>query len=185
MAEHSPFPRNFYSIRHRAFRALWMLSWALFAAWTPSFWSPWRILLLRVFGARIAKGAAISPSCKIWYPPNLVIGKWSTLGPGVNCYNMASIELGDSVIISQGAFLCAGTHDVDDPHFALVTRPISIHSRAWIAAGALIGPGVTVGEGAVLGAHGVAFADLEPWQVYAGNPARQIRARSFAGRDAS
>jgi putative colanic acid biosynthesis acetyltransferase WcaF len=50
-------------------------------------------------------------------------------------------------------------------------------ARSWVAAGAFVGPGVTLGEGAVLGARGVAFGDLEPWTVYIGNPAREIRKR--------
>jgi putative colanic acid biosynthesis acetyltransferase WcaF len=86
--------------------------------------------------------------------------------------------LGAYAVISQGAYLCAGTHDVDDPNFQLTTRPISIGERAWIAADAFVGPGVRVGEGAVLGARGVAFKDLEPWTIYAGNPALERRKRS-------
>jgi putative colanic acid biosynthesis acetyltransferase WcaF len=46
-----------------------------------------------------------------------------------------------------------------------------------VAAEAFVGPGVTLGDGAVLGARGVAFADLEPWTVYIGNPMREVRKR--------
>ncbi|RYH07520.1 MAG: putative colanic acid biosynthesis acetyltransferase, partial [Alphaproteobacteria bacterium] len=71
----------------------------------------------------------------------------------------------------------AGTHDVDDPLFQLRAYPIVIGPKAWVAAESFVGPGVTVGEGAVLGARGVTVKDLPEWTVSAGNPARRIRER--------
>jgi putative colanic acid biosynthesis acetyltransferase WcaF len=79
--------------------------------------------------------------------------------------------------VSQGAHLCTGSHDIVDPNFPLVTKPIIIEAYAWIAAEAFVGPGVTVGEGAVLGARGVTFRDLSPWTVYVGNPAKPVHQR--------
>jgi len=101
----------------------------------------------------------------------------TTLGPNVNCYNMAPVVIMSGAIVSQGAELCAGTHDIDDRNLQLVARPIVIGSQAWIAAEAFIGPGVSVGVGAVLGARGVTFQDLEDWTVYIGNPAMPKRKR--------
>jgi putative colanic acid biosynthesis acetyltransferase WcaF len=80
-------------------------------------------------------------------------------------------------VVSQYSHIVAGTHDIDDPGFQLIVRPVVIEDQAWIAAGAFVGPGVTVGMGAVLGARGAAFSNLEPWTVYRGNPAREIRKR--------
>ena len=91
---------------------------------------------------------------------------------------MDRVVIEDYAIVSQCSFLLAGTHDIDDPNFQLQTKPIHIGRRAWVAACAIVGPGVTIGEGAVLGGGGVAFKDLEPWTVYAGNPARRVRARN-------
>ncbi len=88
---------------------------------------------------------------------------------------MAPVALGAYALVSQGAHLCAGTHDIDDPHFQLRTAPITIGPKAWVAAGAFVGPGVMIGEGAVLGARAVAFTDLAPWMVYIGNPMRALR----------
>jgi putative colanic acid biosynthesis acetyltransferase WcaF len=116
-------------------------------------------------------------SAKIWYPPNLKMDAFACLGPMVNCYCMEQITLGTYALASQGAHLCAGSHDISDPNFQLVARPITIESRAWVAAEAFVGPGVTIGEGAVLGARGVAFRSLDPWVVYAGNPATPLKKR--------
>lgn len=167
-----------FSLGHRVYRAAWTVAWTLLAAWTPPFFNPWRRMLLRLFGARIAPTARIHASVRIWYPANLEMGDQACLGPRVDCYTMAKITLGAYALASQGAHLCAGTHDIDDPDFTLRTAPIRVGRKAWIAAGAFVGPGVTVGEGAVLGARGVAFSDLEPWTVYAGNPALSLRKRA-------
>jgi putative colanic acid biosynthesis acetyltransferase WcaF len=105
----------------------------------------------------------------------------SYIGPDVDCYCMAKIRLGRHALISQGASLCGGTHDIRDEHFQLVVKPIFIEDNAWVAAEAFVGPGVTVGEGAVLGARGVAFRDLAPWTVYAGNPAVALKSRPQFG----
>ena len=62
-----------------------------------------------------------------------------------------------------------------------IQKPIIIGDRAWVAAEAFIGPGVTVGEGAVVGARAAVFKDVEPWTVVGGNPARVIKTRTIKG----
>ncbi len=167
-----------FSLANRLYRALWSASWLALAAWTPPPLRGWRRLVLNAFGAKLAKGANVYGSARIWYPPHLTMEPFACLGSGVNCYCMAPIRIGAYAVVSQGAHLCAGTHLVDDPDFQLVARPIEIGARTWIAAEAFVGPGVTVGEGAVLGARAVAMRTLEPWTVHSGNPAAKIKARS-------
>lgn len=101
------------------------------------------------------------------------------LGNDVICYTQARITLQERAIVSQGAHLCTGSHDYNDPDFSLFARPINIGKDAWVCADAFIGPGVSVGEGAVLGARAVAFKDLQAWQVYSGNPAQLIKQRQI------
>lgn len=166
-----------FSLANRLTRLAFGAVWLLLARWTPRPLNPWRILLLRLFGARIGSGVIVYGSARIWLPAHLEMDDGSTLGPGVECYAMAPVSIGARTIISQRAHLCAGTHDHRDPVFQLCARPIRIGSDAWIAAEAFVGPGVTVGEGAVLGARGCAFADLDPWTVYSGNPAVSLGSR--------
>ena len=169
-----------FTRRSRLERALFALCWTVLAAWTPPPLRAWRRLILRAFGARLGKGANVYASVRIWHPRLLVMGDHATLGRRVNCYNQATITLGDFAVVSQDATLCAGTHDYEDPAFQLRTQPIVLGAHCWIAAEAFVGPGVEVGAYAVLGARGVAMRDLAPGVVHAGNPAVAIKRRRLS-----
>lgn len=160
-----------FTLGHRLHRATWQLAWLLLARWTPPPLHRWRIFIANLFGAKIASSARLYSSVKIWYPPNLTMAAQAVMGPQVNCYSMAPISIGERAVVSQGAFLCTGTHDIHGPEFQIMARPVSIGAHAWVCAEAFVGPGVSAGEGAVLAARGAAFADLDPWTVYRGNPA--------------
>nr|WP_301334511.1 putative colanic acid biosynthesis acetyltransferase [Variovorax dokdonensis] len=163
-------------------RAAWLVVWAVAASWTPRQLAPWRRLLLRCFGARMAPGSDVRASARVWYPANLSMDERAVIGPQVNVYSMGLIEVGHDALVSQGAHLCAGSHDSDSPEFQLVAKPIRIGAHAWVAAEAFVGPGANVGEGAVVGARAVVFGELQPWTIYSGNPARVIRPRRREGR---
>ena len=160
-----------FTLRNRLRRGAWKLTWLLIARWTPPPLHMWRVFVLRMFGARVAKSAHVYSSVDVWAPWNLEIDSYGSLAPNVNCYNIARVSIGRKAVVSQGAHLCTGTHDYRDPAFPLTARPITVEAMAWVCAGAFVGPGVTIGEGAVLGATATAFSNLEPWTVYVGNPA--------------
>ncbi len=105
------------------------------------------------------------------------MGANSCLGDGVIVYCLGKISIGDRVSISQYAHLCAGTNDYSKDEMPLVRPPITISDDVWLAADSFVGPNVTVGEGAILGARGVAIRDLDAQTVYAGNPAIIIKKR--------
>ncbi|MDB5718442.1 MAG: putative colanic acid biosynthesis acetyltransferase [Sphingomonas bacterium] len=166
-----------FTLGNKLFRVVWQVAWLLLARFTPPPLHGWRRAVLRLFGARIGRGTRIYASCRIWHPGNLVVGNGVLIGPNVRCYNQGRITIGDDAVISQDASLCASTHDVADPLFPLLLRPIEIGAHAWIAAEAFVGPGVKVGEGAVLGARGVAMRHLAAWTYFTGNPAMPLRPR--------
>ncbi len=167
-----------YSAGEKVKRLLWAVVQA--TLFRPSFhtMNGWRAFLLRCFGAKIGKPVMIRRTVRIECPWNLSIGGNVAIGDRAVLYALGPITLGDRVTISQHAHLCAGTHDYDQPDMPLVRPPIVIERDTWIAADAFVGPGVTVREGAILGARGCAFGDLEAWTIYGGNPARAIKPRS-------
>jgi putative colanic acid biosynthesis acetyltransferase WcaF len=154
-----------------------MFTWWALGSWTPPLFHPWRRFLLRLFGAKIGRRSDVRGSSRVWLPANLELGDHALIGPGVSCYNQAAISLGDYALVSQGVHLCAGTHDIDDPEFPLIAKPIRVGSFAWVAADAFVGPGCVIGEGTVVGGASVVFGKLDDWMVYVGNPARRLRAR--------
>ena len=162
-----------FSLKLRLGRVAFMIGWLLLARWTPPQLRGWRRMVLRMFGARMAKGANVYASANIWYPPFLEMAEYATLGPRVRCYNQAPICIGAHAVISQDVTLCAGTHDYVGEDFQLITKPIFVGPHAWIAAEAF----VTVGERAVLGARAVAMFDLAQGCIYTGNPAREFKRR--------
>ncbi len=170
-----------FSFSNRLLRAAWNVCWALFASWTPPQMRGWRRFLLKLFGAQLGESSDVRGSARVWYPPHLHLHDRALLAERVICYNMAPITLGRAALVSQGAHLCAGSHDISSATFQLISSPIVIGAGAWIAAEAFVGPGVEVGEGAVLGARGVAFRSLDAWTVYGGNPAKALRSRVLRG----
>jgi len=110
-------------------------------------------------------------------PWNLRVGDNTAVGDGVILYSLGRIELGRDVTVSQGAHLCAGTHDYRKTDLPLVKATIAVGDGAWICADAFIGPNVVVGEHAILGARAVAVSNVDAWTIVGGNPARVIGKR--------
>lgn len=172
-----PYLRPAFSVRNRAQRQVWNLVWLLFYRTSPRPMHRWRAMLLRAFGATMGPNCHFYPGSKVHSPWNLVCADQVTAGDGVEIYNPAPLRLGSHAILSQGAYICGATHDFDDPAFPLLTYAMEIGAYAWICARACVGPGVNVGEGAVLGLASVTSKSLEPWTVYAGAPAVQVKVR--------
>ena len=172
-----------FSFGNRLFRVAWNIAWRLFASWTPPQMRRYRIALIKIFGGKVSWKANVYSSVRIWHPMNLVMCDYSCLGPNTNCYCMATITLEEHAIVSQGAHLCTGTHDVDDEHFQLFAKPITIQVGAWIAAEAFVGPGVTIRRRSVVGARSVVFKDTEENTIYVGNPATALRQRIIPTRE--
>jgi putative colanic acid biosynthesis acetyltransferase WcaF len=150
--------------RARWVEALWVLLFSpLIASFLPG--SAWRKACLRAFGARIGSGVVIKQRVIVKFPWRLEIGEHSWIGEGVWIDNLAPVVIGSHVCVSQGAYLCTGSHDWSRVSFDLVTKPIRIEDSAWICAKAVIAPGVTIGQGAVVGLGAIAMCDVPAWRV--------------------
>lgn len=187
--QHCPSP---HSTWNKLARVAWGICWLCFFRSSPWFCYGWRRLILRIFGARVGRGAKVFPSTRIWAPWNLTLGEFACLSHDVDCYCVAPIHVGAHATVSQYSYLCTATHDVADPHMRLLAAPIRIEDQAWICARSYVAPGVTVAQGAVAGACSVVTKDVPAWMIVCGNPARPLRERrlqapasSFETKDAT
>lgn len=165
-----------YTKKELFFRVSWTIG-RIFFRNSPRIFFRFRRCLLRIYGANIGIKVNIYPSAIIYMPWNLTIGDNSAIGEDALIYNLGKITIGNNATISHRAHLCAGTHDYSDPTLPLLKPPINIGDNAWICAQAFVGPGVTINEGAVVGAAAVVTKDVEAWTVVAGNPAKFIKKR--------
>ena len=152
--------------REQIGRVIWALATPLFRFSPRPLWG-WRRMLLRMFGARIGADVHIYPSVRITIPWHLDIGDQTAIGEGAILYALGPIRIEERA-----------THDWRDPAMPLVKAPLVIGANAWICADAFVGPDVSVGAGAILGARGVAMKDLEMGGIYAGNPAQLVSRRA-------
>lgn len=173
---------NRHSLKSKIARFLWNILWVLVFRWMPTGfrWS-WcvRIGLLKLFNAHIGRHSSVHGTARIWQPWKLEMGVSSTIGDRVDCYTVDKITIGDQVVISQDAFICTASHDISSPQMQLTTAPICINNNAWICARAIILPGVTIGEGAVVAAGAVVTKDVAAWTIVGGNPARELGKRTI------
>lgn len=166
-----------FTLRNRIARVIWGFVVVLLFRYSPKPFHSWRSFLLRCFGAKVGHGVHVYPGVKIWAPWNLELDDECGVANGAILYSQGKITIGKRAVISQGSHLCAGTHDYTLPGFPLVTRPIIISDNAWIAAESFIHPGITIGEGCVVGARSVVTKDMPAWMVCAGHPCKPLKER--------
>lgn len=160
----------------RLTEALWFaLSGVVFSSWLPG--SGWRRSLLRLFGAEVGKKVVLKPRLRVKFPWRLKIGDYSWIGENVWIDNLAPVTIGSHACLSQGAYLCTGSHDWTRDSFDLITRSIEVQDHAWVGAQAVLAPGAILAEGAVLSMASLGQGITEPWTIYAGQPAKVIKVR--------
>lgn len=154
-----------------------VVSGLLIESWLPG--SGWRRQLLRAFGAQIGKEVIIKPRVRIKFPWRLSIGDYSWIGEEVWIDNLAKVTVGSHCCLSQGAYLCTGSHDWSDPKFKLITRPIELGDGCWLAAKTCLSPGTQVEPGTVVSMGSAATGQLSAWTIYAGHPSTPVRQRKL------
>jgi putative colanic acid biosynthesis acetyltransferase WcaF len=174
--------RRQLSLANKSLRALWNVVWLLLYRPSPRPFHAWRCWLLRLFGAQLGKSVHPYPSARVWAPWNLEMGDHACLADGVDCYCVDKISLGAYATVSQYSFLCSASHDYASLAMPLVAAPIRIGAHAWITADVFVGPGVNIGDGAVVTARSSVFSDIPPWMVARGNPAKPFKERQVTDR---
>lgn len=159
-------------------RTLWYFCSLAFVecGWLPV--SKFKVWLLRNFGARVGQGVVIKPHVRIKFPWRLSVGDHCWIGQDAWIDNMADVEIGDHVCISQLVYLCTGSHDHRRRAFDLIAKPIRVGNGAWIGARSMILPGVAIGANAIVAGGSVVTRDVPAAVVVAGVPAHTIADRT-------
>lgn len=172
-----------HGLRNRIGRFLWGFVYLMLFRPSPRNFHRWRNWLLRLFGARLHPTARVYPRARVWAPWNLVMDRFATLADDVEAYCAATITIGEFSTVSQYSYLCGATHDFEQVSHPLIAKPIVIGRRCWVAADVFVGPGVTIGDGTVVGARSSVFTDLPAWMLCVGTPAKPVRARKIGPAD--
>jgi acetyltransferase-like isoleucine patch superfamily enzyme len=121
--------------------------------------------------------ANISLGVEMWAGHNLSMGRGSTIGQ--RCYVDArgGIRIDSDVSISREVCVLTAAHDPDSPDFDAPLAPVRFERRSWIATRAIVLPGVSIGEGAVVAAGAVVRSDVDPYTIVGGVPAKVLGKR--------
>ena len=166
-----------WSIIVRLKLLLWEYIWMLLCQWTPKPLNFWRLFVLKAFGAKIHGTPFVHQRARIQIPWNLTMHHRACLGDRANAYSLGEIEIMEAATVSQEAYLCSGTHDIEHESFSLIVKKITIGKNAFVGARAFIMPGVIIGENAVIGACSVVTKNVDNDQIVAGNPAKVFGTR--------
>ena len=124
-------------------------------------------------------------------PARIRIGSGTFLNLGVMVAAMDLVEIGDHCMLANGCFVTDSNHRFDDPEMPVPWQgftsrgPTRIGDNVWLGANVVVTSGVTIGERCVVGANSVVTADLPPFSVAVGAPARVVRTITYGERDAS
>ncbi len=187
-------PRDRYQLKQpdqtNAYRSPWSrkeqlgiksfaLAWLLLCRWTPGPANAWRLLVLKAFGCRISGRPFVAPTARIRVPWQLEMEDRACIGDGAEIYNLGECILRARCTVAQHGYLCGGSHDLAKRALPLIVAPIDIGQDAFLGAKAFVMPGVTIGEGAVVGAASVVVRDVMAWTIVVGNPANPVGTRKF------
>lgn len=161
-----------WTFQRRLAMLAWQFAWPLLCHWTPKPLNPWRLFVLRLFGATIHGTPFVHQRARIAMPWNVALHDGACVGDRANVYSLDRITLHAGALVAQEAYLCTGTHDLADTEWPLMTAPIVVGTRAFVGARAFVLPGVTIGERAVVGAMSVVTHDVAAGACVRGNPAR-------------
>jgi putative colanic acid biosynthesis acetyltransferase WcaF len=167
-----------HPLAYKVRRGLWNLCWLLLFRPSPKrLGMHWRNWLVRRFGGTVRGSCLLHPSCRILEPWNLDLGEFTAVGERANLYNFAPITIGPHSVVSQDTVLCTGTHDYESNAMPLLKKPIRLGAHVWVTSNCFVHPGVTIGDGCVVGAGSIVTRDLPAWTVCAGNPCRPLKQR--------
>ena len=143
----------------------------------PGDFDAMRSLLSELTGQALDRSVRVLPPFHTDSGRNLRFGRDVFVNHGCTAMDLGGIEIGDDVLIGPNVQLISSGHPLDPAtrRRSITTAPIRIGRGVWLAAGATVLQGVTVGEDAVVAAGAVVTKDVPPRTLVAGVPARVVR----------
>lgn len=143
-----------------------------------------RILIFKFMFKHFGKSSFIDYKSYWRYPSKIIIGDNVSINRGCEFYPSffikdTYIKLGNNVVIGPNAVFHSATHDYKRLNLPNSSRSIIVKDNVWIGGNSIILPGVTIGEGTIIGAGSIVSKDIPPWSVVVGNPAKTIRRREI------
>lgn len=175
--EYNPVQTTPFTLKKKLLSRIWKILNVTFFRISPYNFGGYRRFLLQLFGAKIAKTSSIDRTAIIDFPWNLTIGHQSSIGENTWVYCLDKIIIGEKSCIGKDVYLITGSHNINDPSFPLITRPIIIEDGVWVATGSKVFLGVTINSFSVVGAFSIVLKDIPKNQVWVGTPAKYIKQR--------
>ncbi len=160
------------------------IMYRLFASWLPESRHFGGAKSFRGFFAkRIARnfGTNVNIEKNAYFTPDLSIGDNS--GVGINCEVHGPVSIGSDVMMAPEVVIYTSNHKFERMDISMAqqglteNKPVTIGNDVWIGRRAMIMPGVTVGDGSVIGAGAVVTKEVPPYSVVAGVPAKVLKKR--------
>jgi maltose O-acetyltransferase len=136
--------------------------------------------------AKVGDNVIIHEGCFISHPEKTYLSNDIYIGPRCELFTLGEVHIGNGTVFGQEVLVLSSNHNYDSPDLKAlpyddknVTKPIKIGENVWIGARAIILPGVTIGDGAVIGTGSVVTKDVPKGAIVAGNPAKIIKYRNM------
>jgi putative colanic acid biosynthesis acetyltransferase WcaF len=175
----SKFNNEWYKPGSKLKILIWFFCNAFFLQNKYNPFSKIKVIVLRLFGAKIGTGVMLKQSISVKYPWKLTIGNDTWIGENVWIDNLDDVRIGNNVCISQGAMLLCGNHNYKKSTFDLEIGKITLEDGVWIGAKSIVTQNVVCHSHSVLAVNSVANGDLVSYSIYKGSPALKIRDRKI------
>lgn len=131
----------------------------------------------KMMGMKLDKNVRMYPGCHIRCPKGIIIENGVSIGPRVLLDGRLGLKIHENAVIACEAIIWTMNHDYNDVNFSVKGAPVEIGRNAWVCSRAIILPGITIGEGAVVAAGAVVTKDVPDFSIVGGIPAKVIGKR--------
>lgn len=138
-----------------------------------------RLIIFKLAGIKIGKDSRIHIGARFFQPKNITIGEGSVIGDHVTLDGRDKLIIGNHVDIASEVMIYNAQHDIHSPHFDPIEKEVHIKDYCFIGPRAIILPGVTINEGAIVAAGAVVTKDIPSKSIVGGVPAKVIGDRKI------